>query len=73
MINGQKYRDMMSLGFIQKLAGKLDLVVFQERTADLYSFGLQKCVSHSSANQESIHLRQQVSDHTDLVRYFGAA
>ena len=51
----------------------VELVVFDERFPDRHAARLEKRVRHRAADEQAVHLGQQVLDDFDLVRHFRAA
>ena len=73
MVYGQEKLQLASLGFLQKLAGEVHFVFFDQRLADLLPLRLQKCVGHASADDDGIHLVHQILNHPDFVAHLGTA
>ena len=48
----------------------LDLVVFDERSADGDASSLEKCISHRTADDEAIDTVQKILNHVELVGHF---
>ena len=65
--------DALGLGVGHDLAGQLNLVLLQNRIADAVSQRLHKGIGHTAADNQGVHLVQQVGDDADLVRNLRAA
>ena len=70
---GSSRRTCLALASASQLGRQFDLVGFQQRLADLLALRLQEGVGHAAADDERVHLGQQVADDADLVADLGAA
>ena len=64
---------MILLGLGDQLGREPHLVGFQHGFAGLLAHGLQEGIGHAAADDERVHLGQQVADYADLVAHLGAA
>ena len=72
-VHGQKELYALLLGLLEHVLAVLDLLLVHQGGANLFALGLQEGVSHTAANDEGVHLGQQVLNNAELVRHLGAA
>ena len=72
-IHGEQDLDALLLGTSQHILAVIDLLLVQQGGTHTVALGGQEGVSHTAANDEGIGLVEQVLDHVELVRHFGAA
>jgi len=52
---------------------QFDFVVFDKRCSNLFAFGFQECVHHSSADENAVGAFEKAFDHIDLPADLRAA
>ncbi|OQB36208.1 MAG: hypothetical protein BWY06_02892 [Candidatus Latescibacteria bacterium ADurb.Bin168] len=66
-------QDDFFAGFGKQFPREIDLVLLEQRFADLQTHGLEKRVRHPAADEKRVHFRQEVVDHVDLPADLGPA
>ena len=64
---------MRLLGFGEKFAREVELVVFHQRLPDRQALRFQKCVGHGAADEHGVGELHQILHHFDFVGNFRAA
>src|SRR5699024_4722744 len=72
-INGQQQLYALLLGLLHHVLAVVDLLVVHQAGANLVALGSQEGVGHAAADDQGVHLLQQVADHVQLVGNLGAA
>ena len=63
----------MILGFLQELAGQVDLVFLDQGFSDWFALGFEEGEGHPAADDEHVNFTYQIADDVDLVADLGAA
>lgn len=72
-VDGQHQLDAVLLGALDVLLDRRDLVLLEQRDADLVPLGLEEGVRHASADEQPVGLAEQLVDDGELVGDLGAA
>ena len=72
-IHGQQELDALGLGLGHHFLAVVDLLVVQQGGADGVALGGQEGIGHAAADDEGIHLLEEVIDDVELVGDLGAA
>ena len=73
MVHGQDQTEFAALGFCQKFAREVELVVFHQRLPYRQALRFQKCVGHGAADEHGVGELHQILHHFDFVGNFRAA
>ena len=61
------------LSLCKDLSGLRDEFVFMERITNLAAFGLDEGIAHAAADDEIVHLREEILEHGELAGHLAAA
>src|SRR5258708_33779847 len=67
MIDGEQELQIPFFRFVKQLLREFNLVRFYQRLADLMSLCSEKCVSHSSTDDQRVDLVHQILNHANFV------
>ncbi|BFO20549.1 hypothetical protein SHKM778_69370 [Streptomyces sp. KM77-8] len=72
-VDRQQQLDTVLRGALQVLLDGRDLVLLEQRRADLVALGLEEGVRHAAADEDAVGLAEQLVDDGELVGDLGAA
>src|SRR5271156_1864040 len=72
VVGGQQELEFTAFRLLQKVAGKFDLVFFEQTLANGLALCLEEGISHASSNDEGVNFAEQVLDDSDFVADLGA-
>src|SRR5262249_16320898 len=73
VVLGEEDRDAHALGLHDRLEDEVDLVLLDERLADLVVLRLEEGVAHAAGDEDRVDLLEEVVDDLELVGDLGAA